>query len=43
MGWRFAFVDVAHRATRNQPHHQFNAFAARFAHEVDVGDGRRRS
>ena len=29
-------VDVAHRATGNQPHDQFNAFAAGFAHVVDV-------
>ena len=27
---------IVHRATGNQPHHEFNAFAARFTHVVNV-------
>ena len=36
----FAVLDVRHRATRDQPHDQLNAFAAGFAHVVDVRNGR---
>ena len=29
--------DIVHRAARDQPHHEFDALAAGFAHIVDVG------
>src|SRR5690606_37735518 len=35
---RGAASRVGHRAARDQPHHEFDAFAARFAHVVDVRD-----
>src|SRR5689334_2227580 len=31
-----AAVDVAHRAARDQPHHEFDALAAGLAHIVDM-------
>src|SRR5437764_72026 len=32
--------EVGHRAARDQPHHEFDAFAAGFAHIVDMRHGR---
>src|SRR5450756_2821205 len=39
-GRRLAAIDVAHRATGDQPHHQFDALAAGLAHIVDMRHGR---
>src|SRR5450759_1512857 len=33
-GWRLAAIHIAHGATGDQPHHQFNALAASLAHIV---------
>ena len=34
--WRFAAIHIIHGTACNEPHDQFNAFTASFAHIVDV-------